>query len=1039
MITIKLDKTKISVLSTEQLTSGSKNVYICQFSFNEDWDGLDRTAVFQAGSHNRKILLDGENNCQIPHEVLAAPGKNLYVGVRGTRGGELVLPSRMINLGYIHIGANDPEFTEPSPDAYGQILSFAREALSVAEGVRESANNGEFDGADGGIKFEELTEEQKEILRGPAGPKGEDGAVGPQGPKGEDGAVGPQGPKGEDGAVGPQGPKGEDGAVGPQGPKGEDGAVGPQGPKGEDGAVGPQGPKGEDGAVGPQGPKGEDGAVGPQGPKGEDGAVGPQGPKGDPAPMPVFVDDVAEMVDTSKPYCLTPSGEIYSYGEHATSPTHTNLYVTSEAVDGQRLNSGGTTTAQTGAVTTGYIPFTQNDRLRWYGISMENGASGKISLYSSAKSLLYNGTAGVLIDATMIVKDTEGVYVLNALPSAVTAPEQIAFARISGDGNSADNIIVTVNEEIDLSGGGTGVGWHPTGLRYTPPGYDTLMPTFVDSTDKMTNRDKAYVLTAGGGGYSNLFDKTADGYKEGHGLNSSGLEAAYPERIITNYIPVSNVLDRIIHVKGALSSTYYRIALYDDSKTLIGYTQWSYNPASYDSSVTVNSLPASNTAVKDAAYFRLGITPSGSIDDIAVAIDEEIVESATSGNIWAYDEVKGWHDTGMAYAPADYEPRIIKLESDTAEHEAKLAALEDRTGGAVVPSYWQTAIDDLADTMDARQVNGNDCFQFVWFSDVHSNQANKTEHLGVVSQKVCEQYNIPFVAISGDIMSQSSHSDVSNVHAEYRGLDSILSAVDKDKLVATIGNHDGAWGAPVDGVYYLKDIGNKALYNKIFRRQATALNRVFGEDGTYFYVDSVPQKIRFIALNTHTDGDGSNTAEGYAVYNSMENFVLGTKQLQWLENVALDVPEGWGIVLMGHPPVNFAKDGSLLSGIISAYNSKMPYNGASISVQGDYWGKGLTSEYNTSLSVSKDFSNAKGEIIAYFHGHVHTDTIDTVSLACPSISITTAGGDVRDSDPPTRTPGTATETAMDIVTIDKAARTIYMTRLGAGGDRQVSY
>lgn len=66
-------------------------------------------------------------------------------------------------------------------------------------------------GADGKMTFEELTDEQRESLRGPAGPQGEQGIQGEQGPQGE---------KGETGEQGPQGEKGETGATGETGPAG---------------------------------------------------------------------------------------------------------------------------------------------------------------------------------------------------------------------------------------------------------------------------------------------------------------------------------------------------------------------------------------------------------------------------------------------------------------------------------------------------------------------------------------------------------------------------------------------------------------------------------------------------------------------------------------------------------------------------------------------------------------------------------------------------------------------------------------------------
>lgn len=131
---------------------------------------------------------------------------------------------------------------------------------------------------------------QKDLEEGKL--KGEKGDPGPKGDPGAAGAAGPQGPKGDMGATGPQGPKGADGTMtfedlteeqkeslrgetGPAGPKGDTGA---QGPKGDTGPEGPQGKQGPQGVAGPAGPTG---ATGPKGEKGATGATGPQGPKGD--------------------------------------------------------------------------------------------------------------------------------------------------------------------------------------------------------------------------------------------------------------------------------------------------------------------------------------------------------------------------------------------------------------------------------------------------------------------------------------------------------------------------------------------------------------------------------------------------------------------------------------------------------------------------------------------------------------------------------------------------------------------------------------
>lgn len=56
-------------------------------------------------------------------------------------------------------------------------------------------------GADGVMRFEALTNEQRESLRGPQGNTGPAGPEGQRGPQGLPGPIGPQGPRGADGIV----------------------------------------------------------------------------------------------------------------------------------------------------------------------------------------------------------------------------------------------------------------------------------------------------------------------------------------------------------------------------------------------------------------------------------------------------------------------------------------------------------------------------------------------------------------------------------------------------------------------------------------------------------------------------------------------------------------------------------------------------------------------------------------------------------------------------------------------------------------------
>ena len=225
----------------ELLTTGMVQAVPVRFCFSPQWAALDRTAVFTAGTVSVSCLLGEDNQCFIPWECLTRAGEYLRVGVYGTRGEEMVLPTVSCLLGPICTGTQPEENTptEATPTLVQSLLTKAEAAVSVADALRTDADAGLFNGRDG-----------KDGTNGKDGKDGQNGApgeAGPQGPKGDPGETGPQGPKGENGETGPQGPKGDPGETGPQGPKGDPGETGPQGPKGETGETGPQGPKGDPG------------------------------------------------------------------------------------------------------------------------------------------------------------------------------------------------------------------------------------------------------------------------------------------------------------------------------------------------------------------------------------------------------------------------------------------------------------------------------------------------------------------------------------------------------------------------------------------------------------------------------------------------------------------------------------------------------------------------------------------------------------------------------------------------------------------------
>lgn len=218
-ITFNVYKQKIKRTDTQQIVSDSRNYLKASFSFSDDdWTGI-KTAIFKNGNEVRHAVLDDNDECLVPWEVIKLG--ILHVSVFC---GDLITADTAtvyINeSGYEDGGA--PQ--DPSPTVYEQIIAMLNEIETG--GIPDDKIAAAVQAYLEAHPVESLTEEDvqrivseyvaahKEELKGDKGDKGEQGPVGP---------VGPAGPQGETGLTGPQGPKGDTGEQGLQGDKGNDG------------------------------------------------------------------------------------------------------------------------------------------------------------------------------------------------------------------------------------------------------------------------------------------------------------------------------------------------------------------------------------------------------------------------------------------------------------------------------------------------------------------------------------------------------------------------------------------------------------------------------------------------------------------------------------------------------------------------------------------------------------------------------------------------------------------------------------------------
>ncbi len=444
-----------------------------------------------------------------------------------------------------------------------------------------------------------------------------------------------------------------------------------------------------------------------------------------------------------------------------------------------------------------------------------------------------------------------------------------------------------------------------------------------------------------------------------------------------------------------------------------------------------------------APAFVIGVSSSSSSSSSFYQDDKDItdlVKTAINEDFYTKEESLN-EETMMLYG----------LETDAVPNDVLIKILEliddHQSSQYIIPNYWQNAVDEAVDKVKVLQdKNGSQVVNFLFFSDVHyigrSPDTQYTNEIGNIAAAIMDKCNIPFALMGGDA-AESDCADVEEyILQDLQEAADVMAPIGSNNLLQVRGNHDDVWGSSDENgttTYYVNKILPSKVWNQIHRGQMQDFRRVAGGDGTFFYIDNIPQKVRFICLNTHYYAGDEVTAGTTKIMTTG----LGNEQLTWLASEALPVDKiGWSVVILMHVPpaittingTNYGAqiiDNALFRGILEAYNTKGSYSGS--------YNDSSYSWMNGSVSVNYE-NNKVADLIGVFSGHCHIDSITKNDLPCPIITITSAANLSYDKETEgTRTLGTTTETALDIVSIDKVDKSIYLTRLGIGNDRSCSY
>lgn len=434
-----------------------------------------------------------------------------------------------------------------------------------------------------------------------------------------------------------------------------------------------------------------------------------------------------------------------------------------------------------------------------------------------------------------------------------------------------------------------------------------------------------------------------------------------------------------------------------------------------------------------------------------VDIPDELLENSADINAWIY--LTDGEDIGesvkriVLYVRPRAKPQSLveeleRTQQDILENilgdikESIVQLKKNGTDSEYIPEYLTQQVDEML--LKVSQYQSDDSVVLLVASDAHfkngdSNSETSLKHMSQAMKLIAESYPVDFGAYLGDMTSSGSDKKTEECKKEIMKVNSALfSSLNSIPSFICHGSEDY-----IQKSYYLNNgcMNYRDIRNFINERNFSegSGNRERG----YFYIDLPERKVRVIGLNT-------SDAFGTDITYTTDTALMSTAQLQWLcESLDLSEKsdaEKWGIVLLGHHPLDMLNKYPIALRILEAYTG-----GTSISVM-DQFGE----------SVIYDFADKnKAKILAQLHGHLHNYRVSFITesnipLVCiPNASFYNNNFYSEDTytqeenqayaeaETYNKRVNTAIDTAFCIVVIDKETGKINAVHYGAGVDRTI--
>lgn len=306
-----------------------------------------------------------------------------------------------------------------------------------------------------------------------------------------------------------------------------------------------------------------------------------------------------------------------------------------------------------------------------------------------------------------------------------------------------------------------------------------------------------------------------------------------------------------------------------------------------------------------------------------------------------------------------------------------------------LPPYYDYYLESKAQVIEEyARAAGGDGNVFIFITDEHAPTYNTMRSPALI-HRLSELVHIPLLFSGGSV----AQSGLPEQEKEY--CDALRHAFG-GRIHHAVGRND----------FLNKNLGQSLYYDMDMYNT----DQIGSSNHHYYYVDDPQHKTRYLVLAAFRE---SSAAMGTGV-SSEPPSGYSQEQYDWMNNVALDIPSDWSIVVFGHHFYNI-----------------------------DPSTKECTLNCGPAVLQSLKSNQA---VIAVFQGHTHFDRIikglDIRSGDLPVISTVcdknTMLKNVDEGWTINRATGTINEQAFDVVIVNKATKTINLVRIGAPAENGVN-